>query len=257
MHPQIFGPHTFAIFLTLTIAIGTLVHVHLVRRAGLLIARILTLYAALGAAMLVGARAFSILFDADPSSSRWLVGRMRYPGALLAAGIALPLLGPWLGRGVPLRLWGDLLVPSAGFALATLRIDCFLAGCCAGHPTQLPWAVRFPAGSNPWYTQVLAGLIPTSAPHALPAHPLQIYFLLLALAVGALALWWLPRKSYDGQVLLLFLAVHELGKSALEFLRDPPLPQLQIVSLVIGLAASAALVAIHLRSRSPARLEAT
>jgi phosphatidylglycerol:prolipoprotein diacylglycerol transferase len=181
---------------------------------------------------------------------------MRYPGALIALAIALPLVGPWLGRGIPLRLWGDLLVPGAGFALVMIRIDCFLAGCCAGRITQLPWGVSFPAGSKPWYTQVLAGLISTGTPEALPIHPLQLYFLLLALGVGLLALWWLPRKAYDGQVVLLFLAVHELGKFALEFLREPPLPQVQIASGAIGLAAAVALVAIHLRGRELSRLEA-
>lgn len=258
MHPAIFGSATFPIFLAVAIAIGTAVHLGLVRRAGLPVVRVLTLYAGSAALMFAGAWLFSVWLDAHPSSSRVLSSRLRYPGALIALLIGLPLLGRWFGRGIPLRLWGDLMVPGAAFALAFLRIDCLLAGCCAGRVSHLPWAVSFPAASRPWYAHIASGLVPRDAAASLPVHPLQIYFLLLALLLGVLALWWLPRRSYDGQLVLLFLALHEGAKFLLEFLRDPPLPQLQVVSLGVSLAATLALVTIWVRGRLlQARLEAT
>jgi len=205
--------------------------------------------------MLAGAWLFGVAFET--SSIRWLGSRPRYPGALLALAIGLPILGRSLGRGIPLRLWGDLMVPGAAFAISFLRIDCLLAGCCAGSTSQLPWAMTFPAGSRPWYEQLQAGVLSPGAVASLPVHPLQIYFLLLSLALGLFALWWLPRKSYDGQVVLFFLALHEGGKFLLEFLRYPPLPAIQIASLAVSLTATLALVAIWARGRLQAPVVTT
>jgi phosphatidylglycerol:prolipoprotein diacylglycerol transferase len=257
MHPAIFGSATFPIFLAVAVAVGTAVHLWLVRRAGLPVARILALYAGAAAAMFAGAWLFGAWIGSNASSRSWLTSRLRYPGALLGLLAALPWLGRWLGRGIPLRLWGDLMVPGAAFALATLRVDCLLTGCCSGRVCNLPWAITFPPGSRPWYAHVALGLIPRDAGASLPVHPLQLYFLLLALSLGLLALWWLPRRAYDGQVVLLFLALHEGSKFLLELLRDPPLLQLQGVSLAVSLAATLTLAALWVRARSHARLEAT
>lgn len=256
MHPAIFGAATFPIFLAVAIAVGTAVHLWLVRRTNLPVARILGLYAGAAACMFVGAWIFGAWIGSSPSGS-WLDSRLRYPGALLGLLAGLPVLARWLARGIPLRLWGDLMVPGAAFALAILRVDCLLTGCCSGRVCNLPWAITFPSGSRPWYAQVALGLIPRDAAASLAVHPLQIYFLLLALSLGLLALWWLPRKAYDGQVVLLFLALHEGAKFGLEFLRDPPLPQIQAVSLAVSLAATLALAVLWAREPSRARMEAT
>ena len=83
MHPRIFGLLTFPIFLTLAVAVGTAVHLRLAKRAGLPVLGIVALYVAMGVAMLVGARVFSVLLEADPSASRWIGSKLRYPGVPL------------------------------------------------------------------------------------------------------------------------------------------------------------------------------
>jgi phosphatidylglycerol:prolipoprotein diacylglycerol transferase len=256
MIPGIFGPATFPIFLMLAIALGTGLHIALVRRAGLPVVRILSLYAAVALLLALGAGLFGALVDPDPAASGRITNRLRYPGALLALGVGMPLIARALGRGIPLRRWGDLMVPGAAFAIAFLRIDCFLAGCCLGRVSEVRWAVRFPAGSRPWYEQVAAGLIARDASASLPLHPLQLYFLGLSLLAGLLALWWLPRRAYDGQVVLLFLTFHEGGKFLLEFLRAPAVPEVQLVSFAVSASATLALGAIWLRGRLGTRLEA-
>ncbi len=55
-----------------------------------------------------------------------------------------------------LRLF-DLVAPSFLLGLAIGRIGCFLNGCCFGGVCDLPWAVRFPAGSPPYFHQVEHG----------------------------------------------------------------------------------------------------
>ena len=143
-------------------------------------------------------------------------------------------------------------------AFCLCQIECFLAGfhgigevlgCCMGGISGLPWALRFPAHSGPWRVQVATGQILRSAPESLPVHPLALYFLVLALVLGLVFLRLLPRKAYDGQVLLLFLVFHELGKFLLEFLRFPRLPAVQVPSAAAGLGAAVIYIVIAIRRR--------
>ncbi len=48
----------------------------------------------------------------------------------------------------------DILAISMMAALAFGRIGCFLSGCCFGKPAELPWAVRFPYGSDSYMSQI-------------------------------------------------------------------------------------------------------
>ncbi|HEX3869545.1 MAG TPA: prolipoprotein diacylglyceryl transferase family protein, partial [Pirellulales bacterium] len=53
----------------------------------------------------------------------------------------------------------DLIAPGLMIGLAFGRIGCFLNGCCFGGVCELPWAVRFPAGSPPHFRQVERGMV--------------------------------------------------------------------------------------------------
>jgi phosphatidylglycerol:prolipoprotein diacylglycerol transferase len=55
------------------------------------------------------------------------------------------------------RWYLDILAPSAALGMGLGRIGCFLNGCCWGLPSDLPWAVRFPFGSNASIEQWYAG----------------------------------------------------------------------------------------------------
>jgi len=69
-----------------------------------------------------------------------------YGGFLLTAVVMLAWLRWW--EKVSLRWYLDIIAPSAALGLAIGRIGCFLNGCCFGSTCELPWAVRFPFGSN-------------------------------------------------------------------------------------------------------------
>lgn len=60
--------------------------------------------------------------------------------------------------GVPLLSLLDFVAPSFMLGLALGRVGCFLNGCCFGAVCELPWAVRFPAGSLPHVHQVEKGI---------------------------------------------------------------------------------------------------
>jgi phosphatidylglycerol:prolipoprotein diacylglycerol transferase len=68
-----------------------------------------------------------------------------YGGVILAAPV---VLGYVFYRKVPARLTMDIVAPCLMLGLAIGRIGCFLNGCCYGAEANVPWAVRFPYGSN-------------------------------------------------------------------------------------------------------------
>ena len=49
---------------------------------------------------------------------------------------------------LPILRYLDILAVGLMLALVFGRVGCFLNGCCYGKPTNLPWAVRFPAYVN-------------------------------------------------------------------------------------------------------------
>lgn len=94
--------------------------------------------------------------------------------------------------------WAALTVP--------VKLGCFLAGCCHGAPTTLPWAVTFPKDS---YCG-LAGV---------PIHPTQLYDAGSALLLGIVLLIAFLRGAARGRLLLWFLLGYSLLKLGSEFFR--------------------------------------
>lgn len=248
------GMPSRAAFIILAAIVGVSIHCVLVRRAGFRIRQVVPVYLGLVLVGLFGAKLFSLVVE--NSTDQFLAGQ-RHFGAVLAMILAIPMLGSMLPSGMTIRQWGDLIVPGMGISFAIIRIDCFLVGCCVGGVCHLPWGVHYPHRSLVWLTQNWNGLIPGDAAYSLPVHPLYAYFFLLAITGSLLSVWLLGRKRYHGQVVLFFIAFHEIGKGLLESLREPYNPTLQATSLVLGLAA-ATLYGIHeIRSRRTASITRT
>lgn len=60
---------------------------------------------------------------------------------------------------LPALALADLVAPSVALGMGIGRLGCFLNGCCFGGPSDLPWAVTFPAGSPPHFAQLEQGRI--------------------------------------------------------------------------------------------------
>ena len=73
-------------------------------------------------------------------------GLEHYGGFILTTVAALAWLR-WKEK-VSVRWYMDIIAPSAALGLAFGRIGCLLNGCCFGGTCDLPWAMRFPFGSN-------------------------------------------------------------------------------------------------------------
>lgn len=245
--------HAYPAVVLLAVAVGVIVFAWAARSEGLPLGRVLLAQVGLAVAGLLAGRLHLLLeINGHWTWEHLLQPGYRQPGALLGVLVMLPLMRWLLLPRVPLGALADCLALAAPFALVVLRVGCFGIGCCFGTPTTLPWGLRFPADSPAAEVHAAMGWIPSAHTNSLPIHPLQLYFLLLSLFVGVFLLWFWRRKQYDGQVVLVFLAVHELGKFLLEGLRQPLLPNSPIssvpfVSLALAVAAMVTLAAQAVR----------
>ncbi len=241
MHPLLFDHvRAYPVFLALAIAAGTAAALYSARRQGVDLRRFVPALVALAAGTLVGAKLHVVLEVG--AVDRRLLFAYRYPGAVLGFVLTLALLSRFGRPGLSAPVLADLFAPSFGFGIAVARIGCFLNGCCAGSVSALPWAVSFPARCPAWRAHVTHGLVGADSVASLPVHPLQLYFGALALGTGLFVLWFGRHKRFDGQLLLLFVAVQSSGKFLLELLRFPPVPHVQVLSLLLALASLTALV---------------
>jgi phosphatidylglycerol:prolipoprotein diacylglycerol transferase len=141
--------------------------------------------------------------------------------AALSCGQAKAFFWPFLDRLA-------LLVP---LCLALGRLGNFFMGELWGPPSDLPWAVVFPAAGSE------------------PRHPTQLYEALLEGPLLALVLWGLSRlKHKPGFVAAAFAVFYSLGRFVLEFWRlpDPAWGYLAGGWLTVGQLLSAGLFVIGL-----------
>jgi phosphatidylglycerol---prolipoprotein diacylglyceryl transferase len=104
---------------------------------------------------------------------------------------------------------------SAGLPLghAIGRLGCFMAGCCYGKPTTLPWGVTF---TNP----IAARLVGT--PMGIPLHPTQLYESFAEFCNFAILVWIGKRQSFRGEILATYLLLYGIERGAIEFVRGDP-----------------------------------
>ena len=136
----------------------------------------------------------------------WEGGLVFYGGLIPAAMVAL-----WYMKRRRLPIWklADLISSLIALGLSFGRIGCFLAGCCYGRETSLPWAVVF---KNP---DSLARL-------NVPLHPTQLYDAVNGLAIFFFLNWMEKRKTFDGQIFWLFLFLYSVTRFFIEIFRDDP-----------------------------------
>ena len=202
----------------------------LVRRDGFPVRSVAVYVALLFVFGVLGAKAASIVFHGGLRAAEIeLTGGLRYPGAVLSILGFGYLLRRFLPTGLSFARFADFWAPSFALACAIGRIGCLLTGCCYGGMCHLPWSISYPRGSIPWREHVVTGQIGYESVASLPVHPLPLYLFFMELGVLALTLYLLKRKAYDGQVVLVFLAVHGLLKSAIEFTRHPYHPLHQVI----------------------------
>lgn len=101
----------------------------------------------------------------------------------------------------------DLLAITSLIVHAFGRIGCFLAGCCHGVPTDSVFGVVF--------TDVRCQAEPLNT----PLHPTQLYAVFMLGSILLFLSWFRKRKTFHGQVFLLYIMLYSIGRSIIEVFR--------------------------------------
>jgi phosphatidylglycerol:prolipoprotein diacylglycerol transferase len=180
--------------------------------------------------------------------AKFWAGGLTYYGGFLGA-----LVSSWyLLKKDEFPYWraADMAGIVVPLGLAFGRMGCLLAGCCFGARTSGALGLIFPAGSPASEAQFKAGELSSMHLASWPVHPTQIYESAGSLLIAAICLVYVhPRKRYDGQVFLAFVALYAAMRFFLEILRRDDRGGFfgLSTSQLIGLALLAGAIAIHRR----------
>jgi len=220
MHPTLFQSgsihiYAYGFFIVLGFVVAAALAVLKTRKSGIKISfengAELFFYAVLsgflGSRILYGLVNFEA-FRRDPLRilRLWEGGLVFYGGLFPAAVVAFWYIRR---RGLPVWKLADLISPLIALGLSFGRIGCFLAGCCYGRETSLPWGVVF---RNP---ESLARL-------NVPLHPTQLYDAANGLALFFFLSWMERRKTFDGQIFWLLLLLYSVTRFLIEIFRGDP-----------------------------------
>ncbi len=134
-------------------------------------------------------------------------------------------------KGQPVWRWADSFAPGIALGLGVGRIGCFMAGCCYGKPTQLPWGVTF--------THPLS-----LAPLQVPLHPTQLYHSLSGFLILLILLVTGRKLKEPGQLFGLFFVCYGVLRFVVEFYRDDMRAHLGALSLAQWAAIAAFLAGV-------------
>jgi phosphatidylglycerol---prolipoprotein diacylglyceryl transferase len=158
---------------------------------------VMMLWAIVGSRAMYALMNFGYYLDHPLDVLKIWQGGLVFSGGLVAVAVAMSL---YLRRN-HLSFWkvGDLWAPAIALGQGIGRIGCFMAGCCYGRPTNLPWSVVF---KDP---QALA-------PQGIPLHPSQLYDFLSGVLIFLILLFIGLKKRYKGQVFVWFLILHSTAR---------------------------------------------
>tara|TARA_R110002124_G_scaffold91500_2_gene232856 strand:- start:5338 stop:6135 length:798 start_codon:yes stop_codon:yes gene_type:complete len=248
MYPQgLFGIEALQLLILPIAVFGMLFFILYLRQDGVRVARTVVLLLLLGVVGFLGAKVFSLYvrgWELYQPLSQELRGGLRYPGALLAMALLGPLLKRWLLPDLPLGRFLDVLAITVCFAFALVRFSCWMNGCCTGAPCSGIFCLSYAPGSQVWYAHWQHGLLESPVDGSLPALPLHFLFMAASFSVGVFLMWFDGRRSFDGQLALLYLVLHDGAKGLLESFRDPYVAELQVTSLLTSAAGLIVLLAI-------------
>lgn len=198
---------------------------------------------------IVGARLLYIVTNLGEFDSPVDVLKVWKGGLVAYGGMIGGFLASWYGchkRKIQLLRWADASAPSVVLGTAITRVGCLLFGCDYGKRTDLPWAIRFPAGRPAWDDHVRSFGLERGADLSFPVHPTQVYETLAGLAIFGLLMYLRKVRRFSGQVFLGWVLGYGILRPIIEVFRDDdqrgsvgPLSTSQfigVVSVVLGIA---------------------
>jgi phosphatidylglycerol:prolipoprotein diacylglycerol transferase len=130
--------------------------------------------------------------------------------SVLGGIIAILLVIPWYLKylKVPILSFLDVAALNAPLLHAISRLGCFMAGCCYGKASLLPWAIT--------YTDV-----DSEAPLNIPLHPTQLYTALLLFLTFLFFRYVLQsRITTPGIMLMIYLMAESIIRFSMDYARN-------------------------------------
>jgi phosphatidylglycerol---prolipoprotein diacylglyceryl transferase len=201
-----FGPlfiYSYGAMLAVAFVLGLLLFVSEGKKVGLRTEDMLDLTIYVIIFSIIGARLLYIILMFKDYASNPLDALKIYQGGLsyhggAIGGFSAVAFFAWRRK---LRGWRitDAGIPGLVLGAAIARIGCFLNGCCYGHESHLPWALKFPALND-----------------GITRHPAQIYDLILNLTLLGLLFFFKRFKRKEGDIFAFYL----IGFSILRFITE-------------------------------------
>ncbi|WP_162055075.1 prolipoprotein diacylglyceryl transferase family protein [Pontibacter pamirensis] len=140
---------------------------------------------------------------------------------ILLGGLFLAMIGFPVIRGLLYFKVNalDALALALPLSIAIQRIGCFLAGCCHGNVTTLPWGAQYEPGTLPHYHQFTAGDIAPGDFYSLPVHPTQLYETAACLLVVMALLYVKKYIKAPGNMFLGAILLYSCLRFFVEFSR--------------------------------------
>ncbi len=251
MYPDLFsiGPltlHTYGLFVAIGFISALLITVKIARGSGIRPPQVIDMGFIMILSAVIGSRIMYILFSLPFYVKQPLDVFKVWEGGLVFSGGILAAVGAvsWHIKKHHLPFWAtvDLWAPAVALGQGIGRIGCFMAGCCYGKPTDLPWGVVF---SHPR----------SLAPLHIALHPTQLYAALSGFIIFLILIILQSRKHFEGQIILWFLILHSTGRLLVERFRGDfrgvvpgmDMSMTQLVTLIILAASVCALLLIKSR----------
>jgi phosphatidylglycerol:prolipoprotein diacylglycerol transferase len=208
-----FNIYAYGFFIALAFIAGLLLSTLQAKKEGIPFERVIDLFFLTVLSAILGARILFVLINLDLYRKApleifkiWEGGLVFYGGFLLAITVALTYM-KW--HRLPIWKFSDLFTPSIALGLFLTRIGCFLAGCCYGKETTLPWGVRFTDPNS-------------LAPLNITLHPTQLYDSANGLFLFLFLNWVDRRKKFEGELFWLFILLYSISRFLIEILRGDP-----------------------------------
>jgi phosphatidylglycerol:prolipoprotein diacylglycerol transferase len=240
MHPILFRVgdwpvYSYGVLLALAYLAGMQLAVMRGRRNGLDGAKLMDFGIYIIISALLGAKLMLIAveFDYFKNQPRELFSLVRAGGVFYGGLIAALVVGLWLVGRYKLPAWktADMIAPGIAVGHVIGRMGCFLAGCCYGRPTDVPWAVTF--------TDPIASAN-VGTPLNVPLHPTQLYDAGAELLILVFLLVTERRgRPFAGRTFWLYMLLYAISRYIVEIYRDDErgvffhMPTSQFISILI------------------------
>jgi phosphatidylglycerol:prolipoprotein diacylglycerol transferase len=201
--------------LAIAFLVATYIAVHRAKKEGIPAQIIFDLGILLLLSAVIGARIFHILQHRQSYSSlteimaiwRGGLSGLTFYGGFILALIAGIIYLRW--RKLSVAAVTDILAPPMILGTGIGRIGCFLAGCCFGKPTSLPWGITFPENS----------LATLELGQIEKLHPTQLYSFISLLGIFIILLILEKHIKTKGLLFILSVLMYSIHRFFIDFLR--------------------------------------